>query len=88
MLACRVLLYHPISDCSRAEKRSHWQKIWAFCFGRRSLNQKAIIAGEASGDKLGATMMNGFESLKTADIDFIGVGGPDAGKGLQSLSDG
>ena len=35
-----------------------------------------IIAGEASGDKLGAAMMDGFESLKTADIDFIGVGGP------------
>jgi len=35
-----------------------------------------IIAGEASGDKLGAAMMKGFEHLASYDNEFIGVGGP------------
>lgn len=34
-----------------------------------------IIAGEASGDKLGAAMMKGFEHLADQKIEFIGVGG-------------
>ena len=34
-----------------------------------------IIAGEASGDKLGAAMMKGFKEQTTQEIEFIGVGG-------------
>ena len=34
-----------------------------------------IIGGEASGDKLGAAMMKGFEHLADQKIEFIGVGG-------------
>ncbi len=34
-----------------------------------------IIAGEASGDKLGAAMMKGFEHLADQKNEFIGVGG-------------
>ena len=34
-----------------------------------------IIAGEASGDKLGAAMIKGFEHLAAQKIEFIGVGG-------------
>ena len=34
-----------------------------------------IIAGEASGDKLGAAMMKGFEHLADQKIEFIGAGG-------------
>ncbi|MEM8775108.1 MAG: lipid-A-disaccharide synthase [Pseudomonadota bacterium] len=33
-----------------------------------------IIAGEASGDRLGAALMRGLKSLK--DVEFSGVGGP------------
>lgn len=33
-----------------------------------------LIAGEASGDKLGAALMAGLKSL--TDVEFIGVGGP------------
>ena len=34
-----------------------------------------IIAGEASGDKLGAAMMKGFEQHISHKLEFIGVGG-------------
>ena len=45
-----------------------------------------IIAGEASGDKLGAAMMKGFEHLADQKIEFIGVGGAlMEGMGLKSL---
>jgi lipid-A-disaccharide synthase len=33
-----------------------------------------LIAGEASGDKLGAALMAGLKSL--TDVEFFGVGGP------------
>ena len=43
-----------------------------------------IIAGEASGDALGAALMSGLKSL--VDVDFSGVGGPQmAAEGLASL---
>lgn len=43
-----------------------------------------IIAGEASGDALGAALMSGLKSL--VDADFSGVGGPQmAAEGLASL---
>ena len=45
-----------------------------------------IIAGEASGDKLGAAMMKGFEHIADQKIEFIGVGGAlMEGMGLKSL---
>ena len=44
-----------------------------------------IVAGEASGDALGANLMKSLKSLHQ-DIRFSGVGGPEmAGEGLQSL---
>ncbi len=44
-----------------------------------------IIAGEASGDKLGAAVMAGLKSLRD-DVEFIGVGGAGmAEQGLESL---
>ena len=43
-----------------------------------------LIAGEASGDKLGAALMAGLKSL--TDVEFHGVGGPlMQAEGLQSL---
>ena len=43
-----------------------------------------VIAGEASGDKLGAALMTGLASL-VPDITFDGVGGPlMQAQGLQS----
>ncbi len=43
-----------------------------------------IIAGEASGDKLGAALMEGLQSLQSG-VTFQGVGGPlMESKGLQS----
>ncbi|WP_300550557.1 lipid-A-disaccharide synthase [Roseovarius sp.] len=43
-----------------------------------------VIAGEASGDKLGAALMAGLKSLTT--VEFSGVGGPlMEAEGLQSL---
>jgi lipid-A-disaccharide synthase len=43
-----------------------------------------VIAGEASGDRLGAALMAGLKSLK--DVEFHGIGGPMmAEQGLQSL---
>ena len=45
-----------------------------------------IIAGESSGDKLGAAMMMGIQNLTSKNTDFIGVGGPlMEGMGLKSL---
>ena len=45
-----------------------------------------IIAGEASGDKLGAAMMMGIQNLTSKNTDFTGVGGPlMEGMGLKSL---
>lgn len=46
-----------------------------------------VIAGEPSGDKLGAALMQGFRSLRPdADIRFDGIGGPRMiEEGLQSL---
>ncbi|MBU2982476.1 lipid-A-disaccharide synthase [Lentibacter algarum] len=44
-----------------------------------------VIAGEASGDKLGAAMMAGLKNLR-GDVEFIGVGGPlMQAEGLASL---
>jgi lipid-A-disaccharide synthase len=44
-----------------------------------------ILAGEPSGDRLGAALMSGLKTLR-ADVDFRGVGGPMmAVEGLQSL---
>ncbi len=46
-----------------------------------------IIAGEPSGDQLGAHLMRGF-ALAGADVQFSGIGGPMmAAEGLQSLFD-
>lgn len=45
-----------------------------------------LIAGEASGDKLGAALMAGLKSLK--DVEFQGVGGPlMQAEGMTSLFD-
>ncbi len=44
-----------------------------------------LIAGEPSGDRLGAALMTGLKSL-TSDIEFAGVGGPlMQAQGMQSL---
>ena len=44
-----------------------------------------LIAGEASGDRLGAALMAGLKTL-AGDVEFHGVGGPlMAAEGLQSL---
>ena len=43
-----------------------------------------LVAGEASGDRLGAALMAGLSSL--AEVEFLGVGGPlMQAEGLQSL---
>lgn len=46
-----------------------------------------VIAGEPSGDKLGAALMAGFRSLMPeAEVEFIGVGGPRMEEaGLESI---
>ena len=45
-----------------------------------------VIAGEPSGDKLGAALMQGFRELRPGQIDFQGIGGPRMQEeGLQSL---
>jgi lipid-A-disaccharide synthase len=45
-----------------------------------------LIAGEPSGDKLGAALMAGLNQLTAGDITFYGVGGPMmAAEGLTSL---
>lgn len=44
-----------------------------------------LIAGESSGDKLGAALMVGLRDL-VADVEFVGVGGPlMEAEGMQSL---
>ena len=44
-----------------------------------------LLAGEASGDKLGAALMNGLKALQPG-IEFRGVGGPDMqAEGIDSL---
>jgi len=35
-----------------------------------------VIAGEPSGDRLGASLIKGFDSILSAHADFCGVGGP------------
>lgn len=48
----------------------------------------AIIAGEMSGDLLGAGMASELRRLTDGDVEFIGVGGPAlAAEGLNSLFD-
>ena len=48
----------------------------------------AIIAGELSGDLLGAGMASEIRRLTGGDVDFIGVGGPAlAAEGLNSFFD-
>lgn len=48
----------------------------------------AIIAGEVSGDLLGAGMASEIRRLTDDDVDFVGVGGPAlAEEGLDSLFD-
>lgn len=45
-----------------------------------------LVAGEASGDRLGAALMQGLKTVHTGPIEFYGVGGPlMAAKGLTSL---
>ena len=46
-----------------------------------------VIAGEPSGDKLGAALIKGFRTvLPDADLSFEGIGGPRmASEGLHSL---
>ena len=46
----------------------------------------ALIAGEASGDKLGAALIDGFNAILQQPSDFIGVAGPRMMKrGMDSL---
>lgn len=48
----------------------------------------AVIAGESSGDLLGAGMVAEIKRLTGGDVEFMGVGGPAlAGEGLVSLFD-
>ncbi len=45
-----------------------------------------LIAGEPSGDRLGAALMAGLKDVLDGQVDFIGIGGPQmAAQGLQSL---
>ncbi|MCG7492594.1 lipid-A-disaccharide synthase [Thalassobius sp. Cn5-15] len=45
-----------------------------------------LIAGEASGDRLGAALMAGLSELLEDQVDFLGVGGPlMQAEGMQSL---
>ena len=46
----------------------------------------ALIAGEASGDKLGAALIDGFDAILEKPADFIGVAGPRMmARGMDSL---
>ena len=42
-----------------------------------------IVAGEPSGDKLGAALMDGLKQLE--DLEFEGVGGPPVWQGVWVL---
>ena len=45
-----------------------------------------LVAGEASGDALGARLMAALKELAGGEVTFAGIGGPDmAAQGLQSL---
>lgn len=45
-----------------------------------------LIAGEASGDRLGAALMEGLSDLLDDDVEFLGVGGPlMQAQGMESL---
>lgn len=45
-----------------------------------------LVAGEPSGDVLGARLMDGFRAATTDEVEFIGVGGPEMqARGLTSL---
>ncbi|MEE9455048.1 MAG: lipid-A-disaccharide synthase [Paracoccaceae bacterium] len=45
-----------------------------------------LIAGEPSGDRLGAALMAGLKEALNGQVNFIGIGGPQmADQGLQSL---
>ena len=45
-----------------------------------------IIAGESSGDRLGAALMQGLKSEHSGEVNFIGVGGPlMVDQGLESI---
>ncbi len=47
-----------------------------------------MVAGEASGDRLGAALMRGLKAEASVNIDFFGVGGPlMQAEGLESLFD-
>src|SRR6056300_1939410 len=46
----------------------------------------ALIAGEASGDKLGVALIDGFDAILEQPADFIGVAGPRMmARGMESL---
>ena len=45
-----------------------------------------VIAGEPSGDRLGASLIKGFDSILSAQVNFCGIGGPlMMDMGLESL---
>lgn len=45
-----------------------------------------LIAGEASGDRLGAALMEGLSDLLDGEVEFLGVGGPlMQAQGMESL---
>lgn len=46
----------------------------------------ALIVGEASGDKLGGALIDGFDALLEQPADFIGIAGPQMmARGMESL---
>ena len=46
----------------------------------------ALIVGEASGDKLGASLIDGFDAILEQPADFIGVAGPRMlARGMENL---
>ncbi|MEL6977296.1 MAG: lipid-A-disaccharide synthase [Pseudomonadota bacterium] len=47
-----------------------------------------VIAGEASGDRLGAALARGLRAVRSGPVELLGVGGPAlAAEGLESLFD-